>query len=35
VVDPDGPAAVWEVPIGDPARLLPLNYPFPAIDDQF
>ncbi|NEM07659.1 Ig-like domain-containing protein [Geodermatophilus normandii] len=35
VVDPDGPAPVWEVPIVDPSVLLPLNYPFPAVDDQF
>jgi hypothetical protein len=35
VIDPDGPAPVWEVPIADPQRLLPLNYPFPAVDDQF
>jgi hypothetical protein len=26
VVDPDGPGAVWEEPICDPALLLPLNY---------
>jgi hypothetical protein len=26
VVDPDGPGAVWEEPISDPALLLPLNY---------
>ena len=26
VVDPDGAGAVWEVPISDPAVLLPLNY---------
>jgi hypothetical protein len=30
VVDPDGPGLVWEVPISDPALLLPLNYPSPA-----
>ncbi|WNV75642.1 hypothetical protein [Geodermatophilus sp. DSM 44513] len=30
VVDPDGPLPVWEVPISDPALLLPLNYPSPA-----
>lgn len=30
VVDPDGPGPVWEVPISDPALLLPLNYPSPA-----
>ncbi|MGY1712339.1 Ig-like domain-containing protein [Geodermatophilus sp. SYSU D00758] len=35
VVDPDGPGAVWEVPISDPSLLLPLNYPFPAVQDQF
>jgi len=26
VTDPDGAGAVWEVPISDPAVLLPLNY---------
>ncbi len=31
VVDPDGAAPVWEVPIGDPERLLPLNYEQPAL----
>ena len=31
VIDPDGPAPVWEVPISDPALLLRLNYPFAAL----
>jgi hypothetical protein len=31
VVDPDGAGAVWEVPISDPAVLLPLNFPQPAV----
>lgn len=30
VIDPDGPGVLWEVPISDPALLLPLNYPSPA-----
>ena len=30
VVDPDAAGPVWEVPISDPAVLLPLNYPSPA-----
>jgi hypothetical protein len=30
VVDPDGPGLAWEVPVSDPALLLPLNYPSPA-----
>lgn len=30
VVDPDPAGPVWEVPISDPAVLLPLNYPSPA-----
>ncbi len=31
VVDPDGVGAVWEVPISDPAVLLPLNFAQPAV----
>ncbi|SHH06183.1 Ig-like domain-containing protein [Geodermatophilus nigrescens] len=31
VIDPDGGDAVWEVPISDPALLLPLNYAAPAL----
>jgi hypothetical protein len=31
VVDPDAGGAVWEVPISDPALLLPLNYEQPAL----
>ncbi len=31
VIDPDGPGAVWEVPISDPAVLLPLNFAQPAL----
>ncbi|WP_138731932.1 Ig-like domain-containing protein [Modestobacter excelsi] len=31
VIDPDGAGAVWEVPISDPAVLLPLNSPQPAL----
>jgi hypothetical protein len=31
VIDPDGAGAVWEVPISDPAVLLPLNLPQPAL----
>jgi hypothetical protein len=31
VVDPDRAGAVWEVPISDPALLLPLNIPQPAL----
>jgi hypothetical protein len=31
VVDPDGPGAVWEVPVEDPATLLSLNFPNPAL----
>jgi hypothetical protein len=31
VVDPDGPGAVWEVPLSDPGLLLPLNFPQPAL----
>ena len=31
VIDPDGAGPVWEVPISDPALLLPLNYPAPAL----
>ena len=31
VVDPDGAGAVWEVPISDPAVLLPLNFAQPAV----
>jgi hypothetical protein len=31
VVDPDGAGAVWEVPISDPALLLPLNSAQPAV----
>ncbi|CCH90928.1 protein of unknown function [Modestobacter italicus] len=30
VVDPDGAGEVWEVPISDPAVLLPLNFAQPA-----
>ncbi|NEK84937.1 hypothetical protein GCU60_04050 [Blastococcus saxobsidens] len=30
-IDPDGAGNVWEVPISDPALLLPLNYPQPAL----
>ena len=30
-IDPDGPGAVWEVPIADPSVLLELNFPFPAV----
>ncbi len=29
IIDPDGPGAVWEVPISDPAVLLHLNFPSP------
>ena len=35
VIDPDAAGPVWEVPIGDPSVLLPMNYQFPAVDDQF
>ncbi|MEX5720391.1 Ig-like domain-containing protein [Geodermatophilus maliterrae] len=31
VVDPDQGGDVWEVPISDPALLLPLNFPQPAL----
>jgi hypothetical protein len=31
VIDPDGTGAVWEVPISDPAVLLPLNIDQPAL----
>jgi hypothetical protein len=31
VIDPDGAGAVWEVPISDPAVLLPLNFAQPAV----
>ena len=31
VIDPDGAGAVWEVPISDPALLLPLNFDQPAL----
>jgi hypothetical protein len=31
VVDPDGPGDVWEVPVEDPATLLPLNFTNPAL----
>lgn len=31
VVDPDGAGAVWEVPVADPATLLQLNFPQPAL----
>jgi hypothetical protein len=31
VVDPDQGGNVWEVPISDPALLLPLNFPQPAL----
>lgn len=31
VVDPDGAGAVWEVPIADPASILPLNFTNPAL----
>lgn len=31
VIDPDGGGPVWEVPISDPALLLPLNYEMPAL----
>jgi hypothetical protein len=31
VIDPDGAGPVWEVPISDPALLLPLNFPQPAL----
>ena len=31
VIDPDGPGPVWETPIIDPALLLPLNFPQPAL----
>ncbi|SNR76100.1 hypothetical protein [Blastococcus mobilis] len=31
VVDPDGAGDVWEVPISDPALLLGLNFPQPAL----
>jgi len=31
VIDPDGAGPVWEVPISDPAVLLPLNFPQPAL----
>ncbi|HET6391548.1 MAG TPA: Ig-like domain-containing protein [Blastococcus sp.] len=31
VVDPDGAGPVWEVPISDPALLLGLNFPQPAL----
>ena len=30
-IDPDGAGPVWEVPIADPAVLLELNFPFPAV----
>jgi hypothetical protein len=30
-IDPDGDAAVWEVPIADPSVLLDLNFPQPAL----
>ena len=30
-IDPDGPGAVWEVPIADPSVLLELNFPFAAV----
>jgi hypothetical protein len=26
IIDPDGPGAIWETPIADPAELLPLNF---------
>ena len=31
VIDPDGAGAVWEVPISNPAVLLPLNFAQPAL----
>jgi len=31
VIDPDGAGAVWEVPIAEPATLLRLNFPQPAL----
>ncbi len=31
VIDPDGAGEVWEVPISDPALLLGLNFPQPAL----
>ncbi|WP_206340272.1 Ig-like domain-containing protein [Blastococcus litoris] len=31
VIDPDGAGAVWEVPVADPAVLLRLNFPQPAL----
>ena len=31
VIDPDAGGNVWEVPISDPALLLPLNYSQPAL----
>jgi hypothetical protein len=31
VIDPDGAGDVWEVPISDPALLLPLNFEQPAL----
>jgi Big-like domain-containing protein len=31
VIDPDAGGNVWEVPISDPALLLPLNFPNPAL----
>ena len=31
VIDPDGAEAAWEVPISDPALLLPLNFEQPAL----
>ena len=31
VIDPDGAGPVWEVPISDPALLLPLNFAQPAL----
>ncbi|RBY92252.1 hypothetical protein DQ244_08155 [Blastococcus sp. TBT05-19] len=31
VIDPDAGGNVWEVPISNPALLLPLNYPQPAL----
>ncbi|MCZ2858841.1 hypothetical protein [Blastococcus sp. VKM Ac-2987] len=31
VIDPDGAGPVWEVPISDPALLLPLNFEQPAL----
>jgi len=29
-VDPDGPGAIWETPINDPAELLTINFADPA-----